>query len=322
MSNLCFLAFSLLPISLPPPPVSLAGWGVLGQHFQGEKPSLGENAALAASTPTPEPMTPEMTPEAPLNPVFAAPTPTSGPQLYHQRLRALQGGELHSRLHPSSFYPAWEKVVQHPTHLQWQNLLAEEAKAIARGQGQNRLNIMLGDSLTLWFPTTALSRNAFWLNQGISGENTGQILQRLGALDETRPSTIYIMAGVNDLRQGASDQTILRHTRQILQSLKTRHPQAEIIIQSILPTRLAAIPPERIERLNQAIAQIAQSEGASYLNLAPLFQDETGQLQRELTTDGLHLSPQGYQVWKDVLTQRFRQDSEESPEILEVMVQN
>ncbi|WP_017306268.1 GDSL-type esterase/lipase family protein [Spirulina subsalsa] len=322
MSNLCFLAFSLLPLSLPPPPVSLAGWGALGQHFRGEQPSFADNLAVAASTPTPEWTDPEMMPETTNRAVFAAPTPTSGPQLYHQRLTALQRGELHSRLHPSSFYPAWEKVVQQPTHQQWQQLLAEEAKAIARGQGQNRLNIMVGDSLTLWFPTTTLSSSGFWLNQGISGENTGQILQRLGVLDETRPSTIYIMAGVNDLRQGASDQTILRHTRQILRHLRTRHPQAEIMIQSILPTRLAAIPPERIDRLNQAIAQIAQSEGVSYLNLAPLFQDETGQLQRELTTDGLHLSPQGYQVWQRILAEQFRPNPEKSSPILEVMVQN
>ena len=46
---------------------------------------------------------------------------------------------------------------------------------------------------------------------------------------------------------------------------------------------------------------MAQYEGANYLNLYPLFQDRENNLAQELTTDGIHLSRQGYQVWQTAL---------------------
>lgn len=228
--------------------------------------------------------------------------PTSGSQLYLQRLAALKGGKLYTRLPANSFESAWAKTgTAQPSHEQWKRLLQQEALSVAKGQGTNRLAILLGDSLSMWFPSERFPGGQLWLNQGISGENTGQILSRLSAFSPTRPSTIYVLGGINDLRQGASDRTILDNLRQIMRRLRSQHPQSQIIVQSILPTRLNGIPPERISPLNEQLAAIAQQEGAGYLNLYPLFADSQGYLRRELTTDGIHLTQRGYQVWQEGL---------------------
>ena len=234
--------------------------------------------------------------------------PTSGSQLYLQRLAALKAGKLYTRLPADSFQELWAKGgntkalgLQQPTHEQWIRLLQQEAKAVAHGQGSNPLTILLGDSLSMWFPSERLPGSQLWLNQGISGENSGQILRRLSAFSQTRPDTIYVLAGINDLRQGASDAIILKNLRQIVQRLRHNHPQAQVVLQSILPTRLSAIPNQRIRNLNQQIALIAQQEGAGYLNLHSLFTDEKGQMQPNLTTDGIHLSRHGYKVWQEAL---------------------
>jgi lysophospholipase L1-like esterase len=92
------------------------------------------------------------------------------------------------------------------------------------------------------------------------------------------------MAGTNDLRQGATDQVILDNLRQIVRRLRLNHPQSQVIVQSILPTRLSVIPSERIRNLNQQIAVIAKQEGIGYLNLHTLFADGQGQLRQDLTT--------------------------------------
>ncbi len=234
--------------------------------------------------------------------------PVSGSQLYLQRLAALQAGKLYTRLPPDSFQSFWAKdaskeplLLKEPTHEQWIRLLEQEAKAVAKGQGDNRLSILIGDSLSMWFPSKGLPGTQLWLNQGISGENTGQILKRLSAFSEARPDTIYVMAGINDLRQGKSDRVILDNLREIMRRLRLNHPQSQVIVQSILPTRLSAIPNERIRNLNQEIAFIAQQEGAGYLNLHTLFADGQGELEPELTTDGLHLTRRGYEVWQQGL---------------------
>lgn len=231
--------------------------------------------------------------------------PTSGTELYYQRVAALKAGKTYTRLStdiPSVWTKGnYQESLSKPTHEQWIQLLAQEAKAIAKGQGDNRLGILVGDSLSMWFPSQWLPGGQLWLNQGISGENSTQILNRLEAFSQARPDTIYVMAGTNDLRQGVSDQVILNNIRQIISRLRQNHPQAQVVVESILPTRLSAIPSERIRNLNQQIAEIAKLQGAGYLHLNPLFADSQGQMRQDLTTDGIHLSRRGYEVWQDAL---------------------
>lgn len=235
-------------------------------------------------------------------------SPTSGTQLYYQRLAALKAGKIYTRLPADSFQSVWTKggstkaqPLPKPTHEQWQRLLEQEAKAVAKGQGSNRLAILVGDSLSMWFPSEELPQGQLWLNQGISGENSRQILSRLSAFSQTKPSTIYVLAGINDLRQGAGDAVVLNNLRQIVRRLRLNHPQAQIVMQSILPTRLNTIPSERIRNLNQQIALVAKQQGAGYLNLNALFADGQGQMGEDLTTDGLHLTRRGYEVWQEGL---------------------
>jgi len=94
--------------------------------------------------------------------------------------------------------------------------------------------------------------------------------------------------------------------------LQKKHPQAEIVIQSILPhggegvtwegkEKLLAIPNPRIRKLNQELNNLATEKAVRYLDLHPLFTDKQGNLRANFTTDGLHLSPPGYLVWRTAL---------------------
>jgi len=237
-------------------------------------------------------------PQAYLSPEL--PRPKIGSQMLSQRVAALQAGVTYTRIPTDSFMESWQRAdPRDPTYEQWQSLLIQEAKALAYGQGNNPLSVIVGDSLTMWFPPDKLSKNNLWLNQGISGENTTQILRRLKYKDfsQTRPDRIYVMAGINDLRQGVADQTILNNHRQIMRQLRKDYPQAEIIVQSILPTRFASIADRRLRYLNQQLEIITAQEGVSFLDIYDVFLNQEGQLRRELTTDGIHLSRAGYEAW-------------------------
>ncbi|XGV98991.1 MAG: GDSL-type esterase/lipase family protein [Leptolyngbya sp. BL-A-14] len=237
---------------------------------------------------------------------FSPPTlvlPRSGSQLYWQRVAALRSGRLYTRLPIDSFHEIWSRATSSPTAAQWRTLLALEAKAATRGQGNRRLSVMVGDSLSLWFPSDRLPTGQLWLNQAISGETTQAILHRLPTFAVARPQAIYVMAGVNDLKQGATDNEILWNLRQIARRLKQAHPGARIVLQSILPTRTEMVPGNRIGWLNQRLAAIAQEDGVIFLNLYAQFTDEDGNLRPELTTDGLHLNANGYATWQAQLAQ-------------------
>ncbi|MGB7273925.1 MAG: GDSL-type esterase/lipase family protein, partial [Geitlerinemataceae cyanobacterium] len=234
---------------------------------------------------------------------FGREQPASGSQLYHQRLAALRSNQLYTRLSGNSFQSDWMGAMEQPTYEQWKALLVEEAQLVVQVPETSRLSIVLGDSLSLWMPSGGLPEHQLWLNQGISGDTTRGILDRLSAIAGTHADRIYILAGVNDLKNGVEDGEILDNYRQILRQLKQEHPQTEAIVQSILPTRLETIPNDRIRQLNHQLAAIAQQEGATFLNLSTYLADAQGELHPSLTTDGLHLNDRGYEAWQWVLQQ-------------------
>ncbi|NJR75760.1 MAG: G-D-S-L family lipolytic protein [Scytonema sp. CRU_2_7] len=228
----------------------------------------------------------------------------SGSQLYYQRLADLKTGQINKRLDSYSLQSLSESAKKRQlTYDDWKRLLALEAKAIAQGKGANRLGILVGDSLSMWFPKEKLPTGKLWLNQGISGDTSNGVLKRLAAFSQTRPDVIYLMAGINDIRKNASDEVILRNHRRIMRSLRQAHPNSQIIVQSILPARLPTISNQRIRYLNTQLALIAKQEKVTYINMYRWFTDFEGNLRPELTTDGLHLSPDGYDVWRAALEQ-------------------
>lgn len=197
------------------------------------------------------------------------------------------------------------------TYDEWLGILAQEASAAATNP-PDELSILAGDSISLWFPPDVLPSGEFWLNQGISGETSAGLLDRLELFADTHPDRIFVMIGINDLIRGMRPATVIANQRAIIRALKQQHPDADIVVQSILPhssdqatwegrDRLLHIPNTQIQSINQDLEAIAQEEGVNYLDLYPLFTDETGRLDRHLTTDGLHLSNQGYWVWRSAL---------------------
>ncbi|AFY58168.1 lysophospholipase L1-like esterase [Rivularia sp. PCC 7116] len=228
----------------------------------------------------------------------------SGSQLYHERLAALKAGYIYTRLAKEKLQSLLiTRRKPKLTYQDWKRLLALEARAMTKGQGNNRLSIMLGDSLSLWFPTNGLPSGKLWLNQGISGDTSTGILRRISAFSSTKPEVIYIMAGINDLRKGTSDKVILSNHRRIVRRLKITHPNSYIVIQSILPTRRPKISNNRIRNLNTQLARIAKEEKVNYVNIHKWFADFKGDLRQDLTTDGLHLSLNGYEVWQAAIEQ-------------------
>ncbi|HYW19120.1 MAG TPA: SGNH/GDSL hydrolase family protein [Nodularia sp. (in: cyanobacteria)] len=197
------------------------------------------------------------------------------------------------------------------SYQQWVDILKQEAK-VAAEESPQRLSILTGDSLSLWFPPQLLPEDRNWLNQAISGESSDGLLKRLDLFDRTQPEVIFVMIGINDLIRGVSDQVILNNQRQIMTYLRKTHPKAQIVVQSILPhgdeaitweqkEKLLKIPNSRIRQLNQQLQNTATNVNVKYLDLYPLFTNQQGNLRSEFSTDGLHLNPTGYVVWRTAL---------------------
>lgn len=275
------------------------GMAAIAEAGSPPEPRPRSMSAAAAHWPRPEQM---MIPRAPaLPPGYERLKPVTGSQLYQFRVAALQAGETYAQAAPYRYLSQWQRAFDSPTHDQWQGLLAAEAAAMARRQGQAPLTVLVGDSLALWLPLEDLPSDQLWLNQSISGETTAHMRRRLHYFAETRPTAIHLMAGINDLKQGATETEVLDHWYQMLAQLRDQHPQADLVVYSILPTRRHDLPSDRIQRVNHRLVALARAQGATFVDLHPVFSDDQGQLRSDLTTDGLHLSPSGYRLWRAAL---------------------
>ncbi len=194
---------------------------------------------------------------------------------------------------------------------QWVALLAAEAEAMVAINAPNQ-TVLLGDSLTLWFPANMLPGRRTWLNQAISGEKSTGLRDRLYLLDNTSPEAVFIMVGINDLIWGGSEADLVYNVRKMVDYLHQTHPQTRVVVQSILPhggetatwegrDRLVAVSPDLIRAVNAQLKAVAAETGAEFLDLYPLFANGDGYLRADLTTDGLHLNQDGYMVWRTAL---------------------
>jgi lysophospholipase L1-like esterase len=203
------------------------------------------------------------------------------------------------------------RPVSKRTYEQWIEVLSQEAKAMALKKPEH-LTVLLGDSLSLWFPGDLMPGRRVWINQSISGEKTQGLLKRLDLIKENDIEAVFLMIGINDLIWGKSDAEIIANYKEIVRQLKKEHPQAQIVVQSILPhggenstwesrDKLLALSSDRIVALNDSLKQIAKDSDAYYLDLYPIFVTGDGELRDDLTTDGLHLNRQGYLVWRSAI---------------------
>lgn len=197
------------------------------------------------------------------------------------------------------------------SYAEWLDVLKKDASKMAT-HNPAHLTVLLGDSLSLWFPGELMPGRRVWINQSISGEKTQGLLNRLDYLEKNEVEAVFLMIGINDLIWGKTDEEILTNYKEIVRQLKKEHPKTQIVVQSILPhggenstwesrDKLTALGAERIVNMNSELKKIADENSAYYLDLYPIFVTGDGNLRSDLTTDGLHLNRQGYLVWRSAI---------------------
>ncbi|MBQ7216472.1 MAG: hypothetical protein IJS39_10880 [Synergistaceae bacterium] len=171
----------------------------------------------------------------------------------------------------------------------------KEFKAMPRTEGSI---VFLGDSITDYVDFDALLPQYHIINMGIAGDTTSGVLRRLGAVISLRPRKLFLLIGTNDIGMDLWTAPIARNIREIVSRVQEKSPQTRIYLQAVLPTRgIAERPNTLVQELNAEIQAIAQEKHCTFIDLYTLFLDSGGELAREYTLDGLHLSDAGNARW-------------------------
>lgn len=168
--------------------------------------------------------------------------------------------------------------------------------------------VMLGNSLTHGGEWAQLTGNPKMLNRGINGDTVEGITLRIDAVVDGHPDKIFLLSGTNDVSHDLSADSIACAIGELVDLIRTRTPQTKLYVQSILPCnnsfgryKAMAGKEQVIRDINKLLPDIVESKGATFINLYPSFVDSEGNLDRRLTNDGLHLLPEGYAIWVEIL---------------------
>ena len=157
----------------------------------------------------------------------------------------------------------------------------------------------LGDSLTDGYDVAAYYPQYVTVNRGIGGETTYGLAERMDvSLYELKPKVAVMLIGGNNLG------TMLENYEDILRGMSQTLPDTKVVLVSLTSMGKSLADKNKTAAYNNAIIKkLAEKYSFEFVDLyTPLLDLETGEIRAEYTSDGAHLTPEGYRVFTDTLT--------------------
>jgi len=214
---------------------------------------------------------------------------------------------------------------------EWQmNLYEERIEHFKKHPIGNNKIVFLGNSITEGGGDWNKKFNVHNIvNRGISGDITEGILVRLDEIIFYKPIAVFLLIGINDIfdtdilnREKITPLYVANNIIKIANQIIDQSPSTEIFIQTILPVNHEIyieengffpehnVPlSEQITQINSMIMNQADVQQYKVIDLHSIFINQDGLMNREYTTDGVHLNNNGYRVWVEYI-HGYIQDSQ------------
>ena len=191
------------------------------------------------------------------------------------------------------------------------------AKLNAPAPNNTRI-VFMGDSITDFWRLNEYFTGREYINRGISGQVTDEILARMKAdVIDLHPKAMLILAGTNDISRGVAVKTIennlsmigdlcqANNIRPVFASItptsdyhKAENPRNEM-------TRTRPIP--TIVEINNWLREYTRAHHYVYVDYYNALLDTNGVLGADLSDDGLHPNAKGYRIMAPIAVKALDQ---------------
>lgn len=167
--------------------------------------------------------------------------------------------------------------------------------------------VFLGDSITDGWRLNEYFPDRDFVNRGIGGQITSQMLARMKAdVIDLKPQAVVFLGGTNDIARGIPLQDIENNISMIADLCELH--RIRLIPASVLPVHdynkdrnpayemTRRRPMEKIAALNRWLEAFARERGLLYLDYSSAMMDEKGYLKADYADDGLHPNAAGYRI--------------------------
>jgi lysophospholipase L1-like esterase len=183
-------------------------------------------------------------------------------------------------------------------------------KPLRRNEPAKGRIVFMGDSITANWKLDKFFPNKPYINRGISGQTSAQMLVRMFPdVIDLKPQVVVILAGINDVARvtGPSTANMIEENIEAMTELASSHG-IRVILCSITPVsdytttpQTKIRPPADILKLNGWIKSYAAGAGAIWVDYYSALVDERGMLKDVLSQDGLHPNERGYNLIAPIL---------------------
>ncbi|MFM1754657.1 MAG: hypothetical protein RLZZ236_1596 [Bacteroidota bacterium] len=194
----------------------------------------------------------------------------------------------------------------------WANLAkyeTENSQLPFKQSGEKRI-VLMGDSITEFWSQIqpAFFTNTSYINRGISGQTTPQMLIRFRPdVLNLHPDVVVILAGVNDIAGNSGPTTNDAIFGNIISMVELAKANGiKVILCSVLPANNFYWRPnnkasQTIIQLNQMIQLYAEENNIPYVDYHTAMTDSKNGLPIEFSEDGVHPNLNGYQTMQPLL---------------------
>jgi lysophospholipase L1-like esterase len=171
--------------------------------------------------------------------------------------------------------------------------------------------VFAGDSLVAEGPWAELFSPI--KNRGIGGETTTGLLARLDEVTESRPRKVFLLIGTNCLAAEIPVAQVVRNYRKILERIRADSPTTRIYALSLLPVNQGYSQGKVIQdnptirEANRLLRElVSEFPGAEFVDVHDALADADGNLRKDLTYDGLHLTLDAYLILGERLKDKVK----------------
>lgn len=171
--------------------------------------------------------------------------------------------------------------------------------------------VLLGDSMLNRFESKLLDTSREIINCGIDGATSQTLFLVLNAVINMKPHQILFMVGTNDL-DDEHEFDCLDITFALFNMITSIHQQLPSVkIGVVTPLPIDESRQKTRARNNRTLKMLGDEMKAlkqdldyvEVIDVFSLFLDEEGSMKKTYTTDGLHLSEEGYQCLAEKLSE-------------------
>lgn len=169
----------------------------------------------------------------------------------------------------------------------------------------NRI-VFLGDSATeLWAKSASFFPGEPYLNRGIAGQTTAQMLIRFRQdVIDLEPAAVVIQGGLADIAgfTGPSSLAEIENNLRSMAELASFHHIQPILVgappAADYPGRTGPEPAKRIVELNRWVASYCAASRFTFLDYHSALVGSDGQMKEGVSDDGVHPNEKGYALLK------------------------